>query len=49
MRERVILVCDECLARNYTAKKNKVTTPDRMVVKKYCARCNKHTIHKETK
>lgn len=49
MREKVILVCEECLSRNYTIKKNKVTHPERMVLKKYCPRCNKYTIHKETK
>ena len=49
MREKVILVCEECLSRNYITEKNKLNTTDRVVVKKYCKRCNKHTIHKETK
>ena len=49
MREKVILVCEECLSRNYTVKKNKLSTPERIAIKKYCPRCNKHTIHKETK
>lgn len=49
MREKVILICEECLSRNYTFKKNKLSNPDRIVLKKYCKRCGKHTIHKETK
>ena len=49
MREKVILVCEECLSRNYIKKKNKLNTNQRVVIKKYCKRCNKHTVHKETK
>ena len=49
MREKVILVCEECLSRNYITEKNKLNTTDRVVIKKYCKKCNKHTIHKETK
>lgn len=49
MREKVILVCEECLSRNYTTEKNKLNTTTRIVVKKHCPRCNKHTIHRETK
>ena len=49
MREKVILVCEECLSRNYTTEKNKLNTSNRVVIKKHCPRCNKHTIHRETK
>ena len=49
MREKVILVCEECLSRNYRTEKNKLNTTTRVVIKKYCPKCNKHTIHKETK
>lgn len=49
MRVKVILVCEECLSRNYTVTKNKLTTTDRVVIKKYCPKCKKHTVHKETK
>lgn len=49
MRQKVILVCEECLSRNYTTTKNKQTTPERLEFLKYCPRCNKKTIHKETK
>ena len=49
MREKVILVCTECLSRNYTVTKKKEDKSERVEVKKYSPRCNKHTIHKETK
>jgi large subunit ribosomal protein L33 len=49
MREKVILICEECLSRNYTVDRNKLISKERMVLRKYCPKCNKHTIHKETK
>lgn len=49
MRTKVILICEECLSRNYTYDKNKLNNPERMEIKKFCKRCNKHTVHKETK
>lgn len=49
MREKIILICEECLSRNYTTTKNKSVKQDRMVIRKYCKKCNKHTVHKETK
>lgn len=49
MREKIILVCENCLSRNYATKKNKLNTTTRMEIKKFCPRCNAHTIHRETK
>ena len=49
VRETVILVCEECLSRNYTTEKNKLNTTERVIIKKFCKKCNKHTVHKETK
>ncbi len=49
MADKVILVCEECLARNYSTPKNKAVLKTRLELKKFCPRCNKHTIHKETK
>ena len=49
MREKVILVCEECLSRNYTTTKNKQNSTKRLELKKYCSTCNKSTLHKETK
>ena len=49
MGDKIILTCTECLSRNYTTKKNKKTHTERMELKKFCKKCGKHTIHKETK
>ena len=45
----VVLACEDCKERNYTTTKNKKTLKERMELKKYCPRCNSHTVHKETK
>jgi large subunit ribosomal protein L33 len=48
--EKVILICEECLSRNYIKNKNKTSNnQERLKLKKFCPKCNKHTLHKETK
>ena len=47
--ETITLQCTECKRRNYTTKKNKRNTPDRLELKKYCRFDRKHTPHKEVK
>lgn len=49
MNVKVSLACSECLNRNYTTTKNKYTHPERLEIKKFCKRCEKHTLHRETK
>lgn len=49
MREKIILVCTECLSRNYNTSKNKQTQKERLEMNKFCPTCNKHTLHKESK
>ncbi|MGH9605405.1 MAG: 50S ribosomal protein L33 [Terracidiphilus sp.] len=49
MREIVTLQCTECKERNYSTTKNKKTTTKRLEFKKFCNRCRKHQVHKETK
>ena len=49
MADKVILTCTECLSRNYTTHKNKKTHTQRIELQKYCKKCGKHTLHKETK
>jgi len=49
MREKVILVCTECLSRNYTTSKKKAVSTKRMEMSKFCPKCNKHTVHKESR
>jgi large subunit ribosomal protein L33 len=48
MRQKIILICEECLSRNYSTYKNK-DKKERLQVKKHCKRCGKHTLHKESK
>ncbi len=49
MKQKVTLICTECLSRNYTTYKNTKTNPERLELRKYCKKCEKHTLHKETK
>ncbi len=49
MRIYIKLACSECKSRNYTSTKNKQTHPNKLESKKYCPKCRKHTLHKETK
>jgi len=49
MRKKIILVCSECLSRNYTTTKKVEGNSSRVELRKFCPTCNKHTIHKETK
>ena len=48
-REHIILACTVCKHRGYITQKNKQNTPDRLTIMKYCAKCRKHTEHKETR
>jgi len=48
-RDKIILACNDCKNRNYFTTKNKRVHPERVEWKKYCPRCNKHVVHKETK
>ncbi|HOD87336.1 MAG TPA: 50S ribosomal protein L33 [bacterium] len=43
------LECTVCRSINYFSHKNKKIIKDRLVMKKYCPKCKKHTEHKETK
>ncbi|MDI9501964.1 MAG: 50S ribosomal protein L33 [Tissierellia bacterium] len=49
MRERITLACTDCKNRNYTSKKNKKVTTQRVELKKYCKFCKTHTLHRETR
>ncbi len=48
-RKHIILACTECQERNYATSKNSTSNPERIEIKKFCARCGKRTVHKETK
>ncbi|MFC1710353.1 50S ribosomal protein L33 [Patescibacteria group bacterium] len=47
-REIVALVCEECKSQNYTTERNKINIEGKLTLKKYCKRCKKQTLHKET-
>jgi len=45
----VTLACTECGERNYTSEKNRRNDSSRIELNKYCPRCRKHHLHRETK
>jgi large subunit ribosomal protein L33 len=49
VRVVIDLACIECKERNYTTEKSKRNDPNRLEMQKYCKRCKKHTLHRETK
>jgi large subunit ribosomal protein L33 len=49
IRPVITMACSECKERNYTTQKNRRNDQARLEFKKYCPRCRKHTVHKESK
>jgi large subunit ribosomal protein L33 len=49
VRVVIYLACTECKERNYTSQKNRRNDTNRLEFNKYCKRCRKHTLHRETK
>jgi large subunit ribosomal protein L33 len=49
VRPVITLECTECRERNYHSEKNRRNDPQRIELNKYCPRCRKHTLHRETK
>jgi len=47
-KKKIILLCDLCFSRNYTFLKS-TNFNTKLEIKKYCPKCNKHTLHKETR
>ena len=47
-RVSVALECSACGARNYRTSKNRAKA-ERLELKKFCAKCNKLTLHKESR
>jgi len=44
---QIWLQCTECGRLNYVTLRNKVNTPTKLTLKKYCPQCKKHMEHKE--
>jgi len=49
VRPVVTLACSDCKERNYTTEKNRRNDSGRLEFKKFCPRCRKHTLHRESK
>lgn len=49
MRDKLIFKCTVCGEENYLGSRNKHKHPEKMLIQKYCPRCNKKTEHKEKK
>ncbi|HVF68997.1 MAG TPA: 50S ribosomal protein L33 [Xanthomonadales bacterium] len=47
-RIKIGLVCQLCKSRNYISQKNKMETPEKLVLHKFCKFCKKVTDHKES-
>ncbi len=41
--------CATCKTANYFIKKTKETADKKLELKKFCSKCKKHTMHKESK
>ena len=48
-RQHYGLKCIVCRAFNYLTERNKVNTPEKLELRKYCKVCRKHTKHVEAK
>lgn len=48
-RHVITLECTECRERNYTTQKNRRNDPGRLELNKYCPRCRRHRLHRETR
>ncbi|MBL8602191.1 MAG: 50S ribosomal protein L33 [Myxococcales bacterium] len=46
-RLKIVLACEKCGKRNYKTTRAPLTAA--LTVKKFCAGCNAHTTHHETK
>jgi large subunit ribosomal protein L33 len=49
IRTTITLACTECKEQNYTSEKNRRNDASRLELRKYCPRCRRHTLHRETK
>jgi large subunit ribosomal protein L33 len=45
----VKMKCEVCRAVNYHSTRNKKKIKEKLEMKKYCRKCRKHTLHKESK
>ncbi|WP_083912545.1 50S ribosomal protein L33 [Allofustis seminis] len=48
-KRKTSLACSECGCRNYSLEPRAKIQTERLEIKKFCKRCGKHTLHKETR
>ncbi len=48
MRNKISLKCSVCGTKNYYTDKNK-NAKEKLSLRKYCPKCDKHTVHNEAK
>ncbi|MBD5445768.1 MAG: 50S ribosomal protein L33 [Mycoplasma sp.] len=49
VKRGIRLECSSCNEINYLTFKNSKKHPEKLELKKYCSRCQKSQLHKETK
>lgn len=47
LRIKIGLDCKVCKARNYITSRNKINTPEKLALDKFCKNCRKIQPHKE--
>ncbi|BDV02207.1 MAG: 50S ribosomal protein L33 2 [Candidatus Hepatoplasma vulgare] len=48
-KNKVTIACEICFSRNYLKNKTDSLSNEKLVLKKYCSKCNANTIHHEVK
>ena len=48
-RVHITLACSECRERTYHSSKNKRNDSNRLELRKFCPRCRKHLLYRETR
>lgn len=48
MKRKAVLICSNCLSRNYVIELDTKKQLERLKLNKYCKKCNKHTLHKQS-
>ncbi len=48
-RINAVMQCSECKSQNYTQSRNTTNIKDKLEMNKFCPKCRKHTLHRETK
>lgn len=47
-RELVAMICSVCKSQNYITERNKLNMEGKLQLNKYCPKCKKVQLHKET-